>query len=166
MSPNTTQGSRTGGLRFQVLVHRPSMTLDQSDQPPALFYLFLGVVHRRLQDDALGPSLSFYTRHDLGECIEAFADGLSSFLLCAFVSTFRVTRDGNKGLVPDAMWFFFFSSSVSRGFSSSPLAWFPFAPFATKAPSPGEEYSLGDCDVAIVITRGLIDVLIFAWGEG
>ena len=58
-----------------------AVLFDFAYEVPPLVELLAHVDDGLLEHDALGPPLALQSRHELGQPVEAFADGLASLLL-------------------------------------------------------------------------------------
>lgn len=62
--------------------------LDTLNQRLSLHNLLAHIVHRALQNQSLGATLPFQTRHELSKPVEALANGLTAFLFCGATLAF------------------------------------------------------------------------------
>jgi len=69
-------------LDFKLLGYLAAVALNLLDHALVLGELVAHELDGALEDEAFGAALTFETGNEFGEAVEAFADGLSSFLFC------------------------------------------------------------------------------------
>lgn len=108
---------------FQLVVDLTAGIFYAFNQRAALIELLAYKLDGSLEHEAFGAPLTLEARHKLRQAVETLADGLSSLLLCEGAGRQPMCVARGRRLpsenAPEAMWFCFFSSSVSRGFSSA-----------------------------------------------
>jgi hypothetical protein len=68
---------------FVLGIDSSARLFDPLNQRLPLDNLVAHVIDRALQHEALGATLALQPGHELGESVEAFADGLPTLLFCA-----------------------------------------------------------------------------------
>lgn len=91
-------GTRACGrnLRLELGIDGAACLLDALNHGLALVQLLTHVLDRLLQHEALGSALAFESGHQLGQSVEAFANGLSALLLCVRGSAICRPRHGTS----------------------------------------------------------------------
>jgi len=81
-APNPSILSKPPSLSPHPRLNRTPQRLNRLHQLSPLLQLHPHMINRLLQHNALTPALALETRDELGQAVEAVADGLPAFLLC------------------------------------------------------------------------------------